>query len=739
MKTNIFHYHSSPNAGIKTGFKDSSLTLSVDVPLELRKMRSISVADTKIRYTDGEAIGSSTLSDYLNLRTRADTSKTETKGNKLSFDIELENVLTLYGWTLDTSFAAAFSDIVPFEPKVLTLTHDLPQNRTRITAGDIFYGTQGFQSRTPLQGISLSRHNETDPAHEYAPFGEAELTLEEDSQIEIYVNGKRNQTLRLPAGRYLFRDFNLSRGSNAVEINIQGSGGEIVTKRYTFPFDNRLIPPGESEFSYAVGIPPYTLAFPLLTAFHDFGITETFTAGFNIQSNDKQQLIGGNALFATPFGIVGSDIGFSYGSRVGPDFGFLIGYTLKTQSTGTPFIFSASLGFTGPYFIVPASTALFNRNSWNATLFFSRRMPFGINLGSGITYRRDRITDDFIIDTDLNLSTDVTHEAGINLHLNTSMGTTGRTDWKAFITLSLHPQEKKESFTLTQSLRSPNARIDWSRYPSNPNDSLSLSAGIEGLPPSENKASGVYLSGAYNSYRFEAGASGSFGFTPGKPTADRENATLRFASALVFADGIFSISRPVFDSFVLVIPNEGFKNNTIGINPTGTGYTGIAKGFLPGVIPSIKSYTYNRISVESPDLNPGQDLGPGRYTLFPGYRSGTILRIGKDAEVFAGGSLMFTDGRPAELLAGEAFSTVGGSDGSPDEPIPFFTDRSGRFELYGLSGGNYILTFFDPTVDTVALEIPQGSIGYFDFGIIELPLPEDTRQYGVEKSEGAAP
>jgi len=110
-------------------------------------------------------------------------------------------------------------------------------------------------------------------------------------------------------------------------------------------------------------------------------------------------------------------------------------------------------------------------------------------------------------------------------------------------------------------------------------------------------------------------------------------------------------------------------------------------------------------------------LGPGEYTVWPTYKSGTVIRVGTGATVLLRGVLETADGAPVSLQAGEIASLT--------EPkmkaIEVFTNRKGKFMAEGLKPGAFELRLFADPQATVRLEIPKGKAGLYDIGSLKLP------------------
>ncbi len=116
-------------------------------------------------------------------------------------------------------------------------------------------------------------------------------------------------------------------------------------------------------------------------------------------------------------------------------------------------------------------------------------------------------------------------------------------------------------------------------------------------------------------------------------------------------------------------------------------------------------------------MPPGFDAGESSYTVYPGYRSGTVIHLGSDANVMADGTLVFYDGTPVALQAGSIRLLA-----EPNAlPQAFFTNRAGRFRIDKLKPGRYAMQIFSAPGATRLVDIPEGAAGPTSIGVLVLP------------------
>jgi outer membrane usher protein len=178
-----------------------------------------------------------------------------------------------------------------------------------------------------------------------------------------------------------------------------------------------------------------------------------------------------------------------------------------------------------------------------------------------------------------------------------------------------------------------------------------------------------------------------------------------------------ALARPVQDSFVLVVPHPELAGQKSGVDPVRDAYIARTDWLEPAVLPNLSAYQVRKLTIDAPDLPLGYELGPSEYTVWPTYKSGTVIRVGTGATVLLRGVLARTDGTPVSLQGGEIVSL--------SEPkmtaIEVFTNRKGKFMAEGLKPGKFALRLFAYPEAPVPFEIPKGQAGMYDIGSLHLP------------------
>jgi len=221
----------------------------------------------------------------------------------------------------------------------------------------------------------------------------------------------------------------------------------------------------------------------------------------------------------------------------------------------------------------------------------------------------------------------------------------------------------------------------------------------------------------YNGYRGEASLSQDI-TTPGTAAGNVDDRTsIRFGTALVYADGQLALSRPVHDSFAIIAPHPTLKGQDIGVDPVQDSYAARVGRFGPAVLPDLNSYLVRNVAIDAPNLPVGYELGSDVYTVRPTYKSGTVIRVGSGATVILEGILATADGTPVSLQEGEIVSLT-----DPQmKPAALFTNKRGKFSVEGLKPGKHVLRLFADPHATLQLDIPKDKAGIYNIGTMKLP------------------
>jgi outer membrane usher protein len=190
-------------------------------------------------------------------------------------------------------------------------------------------------------------------------------------------------------------------------------------------------------------------------------------------------------------------------------------------------------------------------------------------------------------------------------------------------------------------------------------------------------------------------------------------------STLVFADGTFALARPVAENFAIITGQEGLKNVAMKVDPDGVGGSRARSDWLsPAVLGDLSSYRLRDVRIEP--VNPPLGATPEKMTflLAPNYKSGFLLKLGKELSIVAVGRLLNERREPLVHLP----IKIQCLDRPQEKPASTFTSRSGGFQLPDIKPGRYeILAPDNPHWGRVTVTIPATRDGLFRLGDVILP------------------
>jgi outer membrane usher protein len=198
----------------------------------------------------------------------------------------------------------------------------------------------------------------------------------------------------------------------------------------------------------------------------------------------------------------------------------------------------------------------------------------------------------------------------------------------------------------------------------------------------------------------------------------REEATLRLQSSLAFADGTFALGRPVRENFAIVTGKEGLEEVGIKVDPDSRGGSRARSAWLsPAVITDLSSYRVRNVRVEPVDPPLGATPDKMTFQLAPTYKSGVLLKVGKEPHILAIGRLVDDLGAPIAYLPLE----IRRVDRASEPPIETFTGKNGAFHVPDLRPGKYEIQPGSARWGNVIVDISESSAGIHRLGRITLP------------------
>lgn len=737
-----------PSGGITTTLDTTELSLTVQIPAELRAVRRLAVANRGNEANGYEVLENAEAAAYINMRASqqfaampGQTSGPYRQPLQLSFE-EGANIL---GWVVESQAQYLEDYSGHFVRGPTRLMRDDVEDAVRYQIGDLDYPVASSQANPSLAGFSVARDYAIQPYRLTQPGGSRTFILDAPSTIDVLINGRPTRTYREDAGPINLSDFPGASGANDVEVRVTDIYGRTQTIDFPFFYDSDLLAAGLSQFGYTVGVPyaatntvlRYDRAQPTFSGFHRLGLSDIVTVGANLQANKNQQVAGGEFLYSTAIGTFGIDPGASFGATRGAtatliyrdydnDARFYEQRTVTAQATWRSPGY-ASLGTLTPNNVVAYDLALRLGQplDQDTTMTLNGRYQLNRQVGQGDGFEvdlgmRHRFTRD--------LTLDVTLTRG-----RTAPG--GLSDTGALVSLRYTFDDGRQSAGSSVDTISHLREVDWRYQDPQPTNAWNMAVNAtDGGGSRQGNATIGYVQD-----RFEASVRHDLTqqtVSTGHQALDNVT-TLNAGTALVFADGHVALSRPVTNSFAIVVPHPRLDGKTVGVDPINGDYLAQNDWTGPPVVPNMSAYLVRPLLLDVPDAPLGYDLGNDRPAVAAGNHSGTLIHIGTDAAVSLEGVLLDPAGKPLALLAGELRATgetAGrlrrqaaehreGRVGQDPAAVPFFTNRKGRFRVEGVRPGQWELTLNGQSFRAVPVTVAQDAEGMLPLGIVRLDPP----------------
>lgn len=712
--------------GLQATFDYAKLELQIQVPPAQRLTNIANLNERRLPPGAENALTPSTLSGYLNFRGDQDyiwSGSGDIGRQPLRFSVD--GALNYKNWVFEGRSDFSEGRNPNFLRGDLRVVRDTPEQALRYVIGDLSIPVTGYQNSQAQVGISIARNFGLQPYVITRPISKYEFFLETDSRVDVLVNGQLERTLQLPGGRHDIRDLPLNAGTNDVELVITDNVGRVQRLNFSNPVAADLLAPGLQQFAYSLGFlssdssgdRTYDFTQPILTLSHRLGITNSLTSGIYLQASFAQQLMGWESILATAYGNFGWEIALNSDRELGIDYAARLRYEYLQTGANNPSqrSFRLSIESRGSDFTRVGEENPRNDFSYDINANYSQKLFWNMRGNLSARYQLGR---DVLNSYRLGMGFSRSFRNGLNISLNLSqtLDKMGSDEQRAYVNLSwLSPQGRQfiQASTDINNRREPSHRLNWNY---NPLRTIGTPRSSLGLAQND---SGYNLTGrlSYTGYRFNWDLSNDSVFAGDGNYTIANKTQVSFGTALVFADGHWGWSRPISNSFALVIPNESLRDQEIGINPSVSGYTTRIDDLGPGVVSNLDPYRISSLTIDAPNLPIGMDVGNRVIMLLPTYRSGTLVRLGTDATVFLRGVLLNANGEPVSLQSAQIVSL---SDGNW-QPVTLFTNRAGRFATIGLKPGRYEIRLLTNPPSTVQFEIPPDTKGIYDIGTLQPP------------------
>lgn len=718
-----------PAGGVSVAYDPGDLSVAVSLPPALRRVVRLDVAGRTDAARGMLVLPPARISAYVNARAAVEYLSSPDPGRpdgRGPLGVVFEPALNLDGWVVEGETFYRESGRSRWERGPVRLVRDLPDSAIRLQAGDLIYPVTGSQVGQPLGGLSLARNFNLQPYRAIQPTGQRDFVLESSSVVEIFVNGRPTRSYRLEAGPYNLSNFPGATGTNDIQIRITDAFGRERTIEFPFFFDSQLLGDGIHEFAYTAGYPygvgtggiSYDTDRLTFSGFHRIGVSDRLTLGASLQADRTRQVAGAEVLVATPLGTFGVEPLASFGPTDGYAVNlryrdFRSGETIWRQRTVTGQVSWRDAAF------APFGTGQFrNLPALDAALRISQPLLQNLTATLGARWRETRSVErQDAYSVDLTLRRRLGRNGSMDITLSHDRDDFGDRETGAFFNLRYSFADGLYNTGFSVDTVARERRLDLRYQSLKPVDQWSLTF------DAVNGAGNDRLQGGagYVHQRFLANVRhDSVRRMIGNGNGTEHRTQLSAATAIAFADGHVGVSRPISNSFAMVVPHPRIADRRIAVDPVNGSHSATNDMLGPPILPSVTAYLVRPMHIEVLDLPPTYDIGEDRPAVLPGYRTGTIVPIGTDATVSLDGTLTAADGTAMALQSG-VLEPVGAADGDEQgrEAIQFFTNRRGRFRIESVRPGEWRLRLHGIEA-SVPIVVPREAEGVMGLGDVRL-------------------
>ncbi len=601
------------------------------------------------------------------------------------------------------------------------MSKDYPHTNQRLKVGDISLTSLSKLGQQNILGASFVKHHDiTRRTQQSIRVTDKEVFLENESQLEVYVNDRIIRTLTLQPGKHLLSDFPLITGLNHVKLKFHDIfGNEKVIDFDDFHYQE-LLKEGVETYGISMGIVAskdihnnivYDGDKQVFSANYNYGYNHDITLNNALQihtdlSAYESEIFWGSTVgLFSAYGVVSHAKDYGTGYKYGFLYRNIIGrhnFTLKKEqadanykSIGTDLVQNqefkslfAQIG-TSP---IKESLLSLSYTEREALGTASQRYALSYNQFFGRSWNAK-------------IDLESTHSNGLE-------------DKSVRFTLRYSPQRSRVSMQQviekqkdSNGLKEDNYRTELSLVKGG-RFGLDGTVGYEEIENSNIKES---LRARYSDQKYLA----NFDVSQTDPVtgSTTTSGSIGLSTALAFVNDNVAMTQPVGGSFILVQNDDYFKQKPLGIKSFNSDDP--QHSF---VIPA-SDYSIRELKVEDSDLIFGVDLKETHFKIPSKYKSGSLVQIAPEFILSAKGAIEDGSGKPVGL---KVFKIYKQDRNGTMQPLPenaiFFTNHDGKFIISNMREGSYMIQ-----------EINVASPRSFRFSTKDHPMKEGIIDLGVIK------
>jgi outer membrane usher protein len=713
--------------GFELEFNSRQLELSVvRVNPEYLKVQQLGGAPSVNNRIELNRIEPERFSTYMNVTGNFDY---DTRSGNDTPDFFLDGATRIGGFVVeyDAALTDQFGGSYDFFRRSTRVVYDDPSSYRRYSAGDLRLNSLSILRTPQIAGFAVEKSRTIfDPFSSVTRLAGRQIFLDNRSSVDVLINGTQFDSFQLDAGTYDLASLPIQQGSNDIKLVVRDSFGRQQIIDYNFFFENLELPAGQEEYSFGIGFLSNSFGFEpsyskdiAASGYYRKALSTDLIVGGAIQLSEDAQVLGGTISVVPQIvpGVFNLEAATSR-SRGQTGFALRAGYRYQTSSVPTEASqFSIDLDYESGGFRTIDNVLPINFDILSISATYSKAFSektFGV-VGANYLRRGGQAPNDYTGFVEINhrlsdkLRLTVGAEYGSSANFGRNVGV------RVGVTMALGGSTRASAEYRS---RTDSLRANLSRGADNQVGSFGYDIGVSRF--GDDTQADLQLE--YNANRFAARADlNSSGNSLGG-IFDDQRARLQIGTSIAYAGGSVGIGRPISNSFMLAKPHPALKDQGVMSARTLTRGNFYARSGALGsaVQGDLSPYNNQNIQFDAADPVDGFDVGDGTILVNPPYKSGYRLIVGSENYVSVIGRIADSTG-PVALVTGEVRAL------NPDDAfqgLPFFTNSSGRFGIFGLAPGKKYEVLLPDTQRQFIIEIPAEGDAVFRMDTIILPAVE---------------
>ncbi|WP_440056767.1 fimbria/pilus outer membrane usher protein (plasmid) [Pseudoalteromonas sp. T1lg65] len=580
----------------------------------------------------------------------------------------------------------------------IQLFYDQPDEPFRVTLGDTRIRSVGHLSGLQLGGIGLEKaYAELQPQRRVTPGNSQQFVLPRSATLEVFINEFLLSRIKLKAGRYDLSDLPLTSGVNDIRVIATYANGETEEFNFTSHYNSRLLAKGLDDYSVALGRASSLDAGQyqygddvLLSGYYDYGISDNLTLGFNGVLQSHAHVIGSVAAINSPVGNISLRYSISEADDITGQ-----AYSIETEHTvlghgnyGSP---NLRLGFEQKQNFVSAPWQALTSIDSSKRAFMDYSYLINDHIDFNLNASRSENSES-LVSKNVKAELNIRYESfRIRLGYNYSASDDSRvlSENQYVLNFSWNLYNRK-NYTRMQAQYNNRSKVASASYTKTNNNFLD-DYGYELRTENGQDHRQEQLKASYTGAFFRADISTN-NYTRSKRQAD-SSASINLSTSVGIADGYLGVGATTTAPFAVVTKHKTLKGTDVLVNVDRLGRVKTQSWDNVGALIDLGSgYATSQFNIDVPDAPLGYDWGPGMYKLVGGASTGHHIQVGSDLSYTVIGTLLDEQGTPIAMQRGQVTKRQN-IDSSLETHLtrPFFTNRTGRFVVEGLSVGDYLI------------------------------------------------